>query len=133
MPTTFRPVAAWLRVRWRPRSPAHIGTYALPTGTYSTGWYEAVKRRFVIPDDDGRVRVRHDVSSGKSPSWQFFAGGAQSAFGGGGRMRSSRTGMQSRRSEGDQRASIVEYALMIALVAVLVSASVLWLVAQFGG
>ncbi len=48
-------------------------------------------------------------------------------------MRSSRTGMQSRRSEGDQRASIVEYALMIALVAVLVSASVLWLVAQFGG
>jgi Flp pilus assembly pilin Flp len=41
--------------------------------------------------------------------------------------------MQSRRSEGDQRASIVEYALMIALVAVLVSASVLWLVAQFGG
>jgi len=48
-------------------------------------------------------------------------------------MRSSRTGMQSRHSEGDQRASIVEYALMIALVAVLVSASVLWLVAQFGG
>jgi Flp pilus assembly pilin Flp len=48
-------------------------------------------------------------------------------------MRSSRTAIQSRRSEGDQRASIVEYALMIALVAVLVSASVLWLVAQFGG
>jgi Flp pilus assembly pilin Flp len=48
-------------------------------------------------------------------------------------MRSSRTAIQSRRSEGDQRASIVEYALMIALVAVLFSASVLWLVAQFGG
>ena len=48
-------------------------------------------------------------------------------------MRSSRTAMQSRHSEGDQRASIVEYALMIALVAVLFSASVLLLVAQFGG
>jgi hypothetical protein len=42
---------------------AHIGTYALPTGTYS--WYEAVKRRFVIPDDDGRVRVRHHASKWK--------------------------------------------------------------------
>ncbi len=48
--------------------PAHIGTYALPTGTYSTGWYEAVKRRFIIPDDDGPVRVRNDASKGKSPS-----------------------------------------------------------------
>ena len=48
-------------------------------------------------------------------------------------MRSSRAAMQSRHSEGDQRAGIVEYAVMIALVAVLVSASVLLLVAQFGG
>ena len=48
-------------------------------------------------------------------------------------MRSSRTDMQSRHSEGDQRASIVEYALMIALVAVLVIASVLLLVAQISG
>ena len=48
-------------------------------------------------------------------------------------MRSSRTYMQSRHSEGDQRASIVEYALMIALVAVLVIASVLLLVAQISG
>ena len=48
-------------------------------------------------------------------------------------MRSSRTAIQSRHSEGDQRASIVEYALMIALVAVLVSASVLMLVAQISG
>ena len=42
-------------------------------------------------------------------------------------MRSSRTAMQSRLSEADQRASIVEYAVMIALVAVLFSASVLLL------
>ena len=48
-------------------------------------------------------------------------------------MRSSRTAMQSRHSEGDQRASIVEYAVMIALVAVLVSASVLLLVAHISG
>jgi Flp pilus assembly pilin Flp len=48
-------------------------------------------------------------------------------------MRSSRTARQSRHSEGDQRASIVEYALMIALIAVLVSASVLLLVAQISG
>ena len=48
-------------------------------------------------------------------------------------MRSSRTAMQSRHSEGDQRASIVEYALMIALVAVLVIASALLLVAQLSG
>ena len=41
--------------------------------------------------------------------------------------------MQSRHSEGDQRASIVEYALMIALVAVLVIASTLLLVAQLSG
>ncbi len=34
-------------------------------------------------------------------------------------MRSSRTAMQSRHSEGDQRASIVEYAVMIAFVVVL--------------
>jgi hypothetical protein len=52
----------------RIEAPAHFGTYALPTGTYSTGWYEAVKRRFIIPDDDGPVRVRHDASKGKSPS-----------------------------------------------------------------
>ena len=48
-------------------------------------------------------------------------------------MRSSRTAMQSRHSEGDQLASIVEYALMIALVAVLVIASALLLVAQVSG
>ena len=48
-------------------------------------------------------------------------------------MRSSRTAMQSWHSEGDQRASIVEYALMIALVAVLVIASALLLVAQISG
>ncbi len=48
-------------------------------------------------------------------------------------MRSSRTAMQSRHSEGDQRASIVEYAVMIAFVAVLFSASVLLLVAQISG
>ncbi len=48
-------------------------------------------------------------------------------------MRSSRTAIQRRHSEGDQRANIVEYALMIALVAVLVSASVLLLVAQISG
>ncbi len=48
-------------------------------------------------------------------------------------MRSSRTAVQSRHSEGDQRASIVEYALMISLVAVLFSASVLLLVAQLSG
>ncbi len=48
-------------------------------------------------------------------------------------MRSSRTAMQSRHSEGDQRASIMEYAVMIALIAVLVSASVLLLVAQLSG
>ena len=48
-------------------------------------------------------------------------------------MRSSRTAIQSRHSEGDQRASIVEYALMIALVAVLVIASALLLVAQLSG
>ncbi len=48
-------------------------------------------------------------------------------------MRSSRAAMQSRHSEGDQRASIVEYALMIALIAVLVSASALLLVAQLSG
>ena len=53
------------------KQPAHIGTYALPTGTYSTGWYEAVKRRFVIPDDDCRVRVCHHASSGKSPCGSF--------------------------------------------------------------
>ena len=48
-------------------------------------------------------------------------------------MRSSRTAIQSRHSEGDQRARIVEYALMIALVAVLVIASALLLVAQLSG
>jgi len=48
-------------------------------------------------------------------------------------MRSSRTAIESRDSEGDQRASIVEYALMIALVAVLVIASALLLVAQISG
>jgi len=48
-------------------------------------------------------------------------------------MRSSRTAIQSRHSEGDQRASIVEYDLMIALVAVLVIASALLLVAQLSG
>ena len=48
-------------------------------------------------------------------------------------MRSSRTAIQSRHSERDQRASIVEYALMIALVAVLVIASALLLVAQLSG
>ena len=48
-------------------------------------------------------------------------------------MRSSWTAMQSRHSEGDQRASIVEYAVMIALVAVLFSASVLLLVAPISG
>ncbi len=53
------------------RRAAHIAGYALAAGTYSTGWYEVVKRRFVIPDDDGRVRVRHDASSGKSPSGSF--------------------------------------------------------------
>ena len=48
-------------------------------------------------------------------------------------MGSSRTAMQSRHSDGDQRASIVEYAVMIALVAVLFIASVLLLVAQISG
>ena len=48
-------------------------------------------------------------------------------------MGSSGTAMQSRHSEGDQRASIVEYAVMIAFVAVLFSASVLLFVAQISG
>jgi Flp pilus assembly pilin Flp len=41
--------------------------------------------------------------------------------------------MQNRHSEGDQHANIGEFALMIALVAVLLSASVLRLVAQLSG
>ncbi len=41
--------------------------------------------------------------------------------------------MQSRHSEGAQRASIVEYAVMITLIAVLVSASALLLVAHISG
>ena len=45
-------------------------------------------------------------------------------------MRSSRTVIQSRHGEGKQRTSIVEYALMMALIAVLVIASALLLVAQ---
>jgi hypothetical protein len=112
---------------------AHIRTYALPTGTYSTGWYEAVGPRFVIPDDDCRVRVRHHASSGKSPSGGFSQQGLSQHLEGVGRMRSSRTAMQSRHSEGDQHPNIVEFALMIALVAVLLSASVLLLVAQLSG
>lgn len=45
-------------------------------------------------------------------------------------MRSSRTAIQSRHGQGDQRTSIVEYALMMALIAVLVISSALLLVAR---
>ena len=48
-------------------------------------------------------------------------------------MRSSRTPIQGRHSKVHQRAGIVEYALMITLIAVLVTASVLLLVAQLSG
>ncbi len=50
-----------------------------------------------------------------------------------GGMRRLRTAIRNRHGNGERRASLAEYALTIALVAVLVSASVLWLVAQFGG
>jgi len=48
-------------------------------------------------------------------------------------MRRLRMAIRNRHSIGEQRASLAEYAVTIALVAVLVSASVLWLVTQFGG
>jgi len=48
-------------------------------------------------------------------------------------MRRLRTAIRNRHGIWEQRSSLAEYAVTIALVAVLVSASVLWLVAQFGG
>jgi len=48
-------------------------------------------------------------------------------------MRRLRMAIRNRQGIGEQRASLAEYAVTIALIAVLVSASVLWLVAQFGG
>ncbi len=107
----------------RIEAPAHFGTYALPTGTYSTGWYEAVKRRFIIPDDDGPVRVRNDASKGKSPSDSSAKFGLGQPSGGAGRMRSSRTAIQGRHSEGDQRAGIrrIAESPLIVLLAVLIS------------
>ena len=50
-----------------------------------------------------------------------------------GGMRRLRMAIRNWQDIGEQRASLAEYAVTIALVAVLASASVLWLVAQFGG
>ena len=59
--------------------------------------------------------------------------GRQLSEAGVGGMRRLRMAIRNRHGIGEQRASLAEYAVTIALVAVLVSASVLWLVAQFGG
>ena len=59
--------------------------------------------------------------------------GRQFSEAGVGEMRRLRTAIRNRHGIWEQRASLAEYAVTIALIAVLVSASVLWLVAQFGG
>jgi len=98
---------------------AHIGTYALAARAFLMS--ASFNHGFVNPGDDCRALVR-DHPSGKA---------TQRAWSGG--MRRLRMAIRNRHSIGEQRASLAEYAVTIALVAVLVSASVLWLVTQFGG
>ncbi len=48
-------------------------------------------------------------------------------------MPNSRATIQSRRGKGNEQAIIMEYAVMIALIAVLVTSSALLLIATLGG